>query len=136
MKATRMHTLLGALAVALASLSQPALADINAEDINRFVKMCDNNKDGMISKDEVMKRAEMAFAKMDAGKKGMADDKKTIALLAELSKTDGGSGAMVSRADFMKRVESAWAKADTGKKGMIDAKQAMIFLQALMQAGS
>jgi hypothetical protein len=136
MKAIRMKTLLGAAAMALASLSMPALADINAEDINIFVKMCDTNKDGMISKDEVMKRAAMAFDKMDSGKKGMADDKKTIAFLAELSKSDGSQGTMVSRADFMKRVESAWTKADAGKKGMIDSKQAMIFLQALMQPSS
>lgn len=136
MNATRMKTFLGAAFLALASLSQPALADLNAEDINIFVKMCDTNKDGMISKDEVMKRATMAFDKMDAGKKGMADDKKTIAFLAELSKTDGSNGTMVSRADFMKRIEMAWSKADTAKKGMIDSKQAMIFLQALMQSGS
>ena len=136
MKAIRMKTLLGAAAMALASLSMPAMADINAEDINIFVKMCDTNKDGMISKDEVMKRAAMAFDKMDGGKKGMADDKKTIAFLAELSKSDGSQGTMVSRADFMKRVETAWTKADAGKKGMLDSKQAMIFLQALMQPSS
>ena len=136
MNATRMKTLLGAFAMALAGLSQPALADLNAEDINIFVRMSDTNKDGMISKDEIMKRATMAFDKMDAGKKGMADDKKTIAFLAELSKTDGSNGAMVSRADFMKRVEMAWSKADAAKKGMIDEKQAMIFLKALMQSGS
>ena len=136
MKATRMKTMFGAAVLALASLAQPALADINADEINIFVKMCDTNKDGMISKDEVMKRAEMAFAKADAGKKGMADDKKTIAFLAELAKSDGSNGAMVSRTDFMKRVEMAWSKADTAKKGMIDSKQAMIFLKALMQSGS
>ncbi len=136
MKAIRMKTLLGAAAMALVSLSMPAMADINAEDINIFVKMCDTNKDGMISKDEVMKRAAMAFDKMDGGKKGMADDKKTIAFLAELSKSDGSQGTMVSRADFMKRVETAWTKADSGKKGMLDSKQAMIFLQALMQPSS
>ena len=136
MRAISMKLMLAASVIAVAGLSQPALADLNAEDISRFVKMCDNNKDGMISKDEVMKRATMAFDKMDAGKKGMADDKKTIAFLAELSKTDGSNGTMVSRADFMKRIEAAWAKADTGKKGMIDSKQAMLFLQALMQSGS
>ncbi len=136
MKATRMHAALGAVALALASLSQPALADLNADEINLFVRMSDTNKDGMVSKDEVMKRAEMAFGKMDTAKKGMVDDRKTIALLAELSKSDGNNGTMVSRADFMKRVEAAFAKADSAKKGMIDAKQAMIFLQALMQGGS
>ena len=64
-------------------------------------------RDGMISKDEIMKRATMAFDKMDAGKKGMVDDKKTIAFLAELSKTDGSNGAMVSRADFWRNA-SKW----------------------------
>ena len=136
MKSIQVKALLGAVAIALAGFAQPALADLNAADINIFVKMCDTNKDGMISKDEVIKRATMAFDKMDTGKKGMADDKKTIAFLAELSKTDGGNGTMVSRADFMKRVESAWSKADTAKKGMIDSKQAMIFPKALMQSGS
>jgi hypothetical protein len=136
MKSVSIRHALGAMAIALASLSQPALADLNADDINIFVKVCDTNKDGMISKDEVMKRAAMAFDKMDAGKKGMADDKKTIAFLAELSKTDGSNGTMVSRADFMKRVEAAWMKTDTAKKGMIDSKQAMAFLKALMQPSS
>jgi hypothetical protein len=136
MKSVSIRHAFGAMAIALASLSQPALADLNADDINIFVKVCDTNKDGMISKDEVMKRAAMAFDKMDAGKKGMADDKKTIAFLAELSKTDGSNGTMVSRADFMKRVEAAWMKTDTAKKGMIDSKQAMAFLKALMQPSS
>ncbi|MBL8513644.1 MAG: hypothetical protein JNJ55_06605 [Betaproteobacteria bacterium] len=136
MNTTHMKALLAAAAVACASYALPALADTSPEQANLFVKMCDTNKDGMISKDEVMKRAAMAFDKMDAGKKGMADDKKTIAFLAELSKSDGSNGTMVSRADFMKRVEMAWGKADAAKKGMIDSKQAMIFLKELMQAGS
>jgi hypothetical protein len=135
MNKTALKLALGSLATALIGLSAPAVADILPGDVERFVKVCDSNKDGMISKAEVMKRAADMFDKMDTGKKGMMDDKKAASFLFELQKTDGNQGAMTSRADFLKKVEAAFDKTDAGKKGMIDSKQTMAFIKELMRSG-
>lgn len=124
------------LAAIAMGLSAPAFADLNAEDINRFVRNNDVNKDGMISKTEVMNRAAAMFDKMDAGKKGMLDEKKAMAFLIELQQTDGASGTMISRTDYLKKVETAFNKMDAAKKGMLDMKQAEAFLKELMKGGS
>jgi hypothetical protein len=78
---------------ALASLSlllgaAPVLAD-DAKDYDKFVKMCDTNKDGMVSKDEFMKHADKIWAKMDAKKIGKMDSKQFELFLKELMKSDG-----------------------------------------------
>jgi hypothetical protein len=117
-------------------LSAPAFADLNAEDINRFVRNNDANKDGMVSKVEVMNRAASMFDKMDSGKKGMLDEKKAMAFLLELQNTDGNRNVMITRADYMKKVEAAFDKTDAARKGMLDIKQAEAFLKELMKSGS
>ncbi|MBL8515763.1 MAG: hypothetical protein JNM76_02245 [Betaproteobacteria bacterium] len=78
---------------ALASLSlllgaAPVLAD-DAKDHDKFVKMCDTNKDGMVSKDEFMKHAEKIWEKMDAKKVGKMDSKQFELFLKQLMKSDG-----------------------------------------------
>ena len=91
----------------------------------------------MISRVEVMKRAAEMFDKMDTGKKGMLDDKKAMAFLLELQKTDGGtSGYMMSKADVMKKIETAFDKLDAAKKGMLDKTQAEALLRELMKSGA
>ena len=125
-----------AFAAIAMGLSAPAFADLNAEDINRFVRNNDANKDGMISRTEVMNRAAAMFDKMDSGKKGMLDEKKAMAFLIELQQTDGASGSMISRTDYLKKVETAFNKMDAAKKGMLDMKQAEAFLKELMKGGS
>ena len=126
----------GSVAAIMMSLAAPAYADdATAEDIARFVKVCDTSKDGMLSKAEVMKRAADMFDKMDTGKKGMVDEKKAIAQLLELQKTDGGS-VLISRTDYLKKIDKTFDMADTNKKGMIDSKQAMFFLKELMKSGA
>ena len=137
MKKSALKVAFGALAAAsMFAFSMPSLADASPEDINRFVKMFDTNKDGMVSKAEVMKRAAEMFDKMDTGKKGMLDDKKAMAFLLELQKTDGNVGQMMSKADMMKKIESMFDKIDTSKKGMLDKKQAEAFLNMLMLSGA
>ena len=124
MKKSLMKVALASVAFATISLSIPAFADVTQEDVNRFVTMYDVNKDGMISRVEVMKKAAEMFDKMDTGKKGMLDEKKAMAFLLELQKSDGApSGYMISKADLMKKVEAMFDKMDTGKKGMLDKKQ-------------
>lgn len=129
-------TLFSIFAATAIGVSAPAFADVLPEDINRFVTMCDNNKDGMVSKAELMKRAEAAFTKADTAKKGMVDSKQFMQFLLDLQKSDGGSNAyMASKADMMKKVETAFASADTSKKGMLDRKQLQSFLAELMKSG-
>ncbi len=73
------------IAAAVMVTSLPVFAD-SVEDANRFVKMCDTDKDGMVSKAEVMKRAADMMKKMAADKNGMFDAKKTMALILELQR--------------------------------------------------
>ena len=137
MKKSLMKVALASVAFATISLSIPAFADVTQEDVNRFVTMYDVNKDGMISRVEVMKKAAEMFDKMDTGKKGMLDEKKAMAFLLELQKSDGGSsGYMISKADMMKKIEVMFDKMDTSKKGMLDKKQAEAFLRDLMKSGA
>lgn len=125
------------LAISMFGLSFPAFADISQEDINRFVTMYDINKDGMLSRVEMMKRAAEMLDKMDAGKKGMMDDKKAMAFLLELQKTDSYvAGSMMPKAEIMKRIETAFDKMDAAKKGMLDKKQVEALLKELMKSGA
>ena len=60
--------------------------DINAD---AFVKMCDVDKDGMVSKAEVMKMVEKMYDKQDTKKMGKLDKKQVEAFLKELMKGGG-----------------------------------------------
>lgn len=137
MKKSLLKVLMGSIAVSMMGLSLPSFADVTQEDVERFVTRYDVNKDGMLSRVEVMKRAAEMFDKMDTGKKGMLDDKKAMAFLLELQKSDGGtSNFMISKADMMKKIETAFDKLDAAKKGMINMKQAEALLRELMKSGS
>ena len=136
MKKSMLNVVLGAVAVAMMGLSITVFADATEDDINRFVVSCDTNKDGMLSKAEVMTRATEKFDQMDTGKKGMMDDRQFMAFLLELKKTDGGTGQMMSKADLMKKIGVMFDKHDTSKKGMLDKKQAETFLRELMISGA
>ena len=61
------------------------------EDVNPdgFVKMCDMDKDGMVSKAEVMKAVEKMFDKADTKKMGKLDKKQVEIFLKELMKGGG-----------------------------------------------
>jgi len=77
-------------AMAAAVASAPAVLaagdDMNAD---KFVKMCDADKDGMVSKAEVMKAVEKMFDKHDTKKMGKLDKKQAEQFLAELMKGGG-----------------------------------------------
>jgi hypothetical protein len=79
---------LAALTFAAAGLiaAAPSFAD-ERMDAEKFVKMCDANKDGMVSKEEFMKHAEKVWAKMDAKKAEKMDTKQFEAFLKELMKS-------------------------------------------------
>ena len=137
MKKSLLNVLMGSIAVSMMGMSMPSFADVTQEDVERFVTKYDTNKDGMISRVEVVKRAAEMFDKMDTGKKGMLDDKKAMAFLLELQKSDGGtSGYMISKADMMKKIETAFDKLDAAKKGMLNKTQAEALLRELMKSGA
>ena len=80
--------LLAPAAVAAAMLATPAFAereDLTADPF-MFMKMADADKDGMMSKQEVMKMVEKAFDKADANKRGKLDMKQVEQFLKELMK--------------------------------------------------
>jgi Ca2+-binding EF-hand superfamily protein len=122
---------LASLAALMVTGTAPAFADSSPEDIQRFVQMCDVNKDGMVSKTELMKRAEAMLAKMPASKEGMVDSKKALAFIMELQKSDGGLGYMTSKSDFMKKMDAAFDKYDTTKAGMLNKQQFEAFVKEL-----
>ena len=79
-----------ALAAMATALSAVPLAHAG-DDINpdAFVKMCDTDKDGMVSKAEVMKMVEKMYDKHDSKKMGKLDKKQVEAFLKELMKGGG-----------------------------------------------
>ena len=84
-----------ALAIALVSLSLVAAPAALAQDMSKmmhmdeFMKACDMNKDGMMSKAEMVKHMEKMFDKMDAKKTGKLDKKQTEAFLKQLTAPSG-----------------------------------------------
>ncbi len=77
-------------AMAAALFAAPAVqAAGESMDANQFVKMCDTDKDGMVSKAEVMKMVEKMFDKQDTKKMGKLDKKQVEFFLQELMKGGG-----------------------------------------------
>jgi Ca2+-binding EF-hand superfamily protein len=56
-------------------------------DADKFVKMCDADKDGMVSKAEVMKQVEKMFDKHDKKKSGKLDKTQVEFFLQELMRS-------------------------------------------------
>ena len=80
------------LAVATAlTASAPAFAASEREDLHfdAFVKSCDADGDGMVSKAEMMKVMEKMFDKHDTKKAGKLDKKQVEFFLRELMKQGG-----------------------------------------------
>jgi len=88
-----MRSLSKALALAAfsaAAMIAPAVhAAEETMDAGRFVTMCDTDKDGMVSKAEMMKMVEKMFDKHDTKKQGKLDKKQAEAFLKELMKGGG-----------------------------------------------
>ena len=74
---------------AAAAIAAPAAMAGDDVDVNHFQKMCDTNKDGMVSKAEAMKMVEKMFDKHDTQKKGMLDKAQLERFLKELMKSSG-----------------------------------------------
>jgi hypothetical protein len=59
-------------------------------NMDEFMKACDMDHDGMMSKTEMMKHMETMFDKMDTRKTGKLDKKQTAELLKQLTQESGG----------------------------------------------
>jgi Ca2+-binding EF-hand superfamily protein len=59
-------------------------------DMDAFMKSCDMDHDGMVSKAEMMKHMEKMFDKMDTKKTGKLDKKQTEAFLKEFNRESFG----------------------------------------------
>ena len=59
-------------------------------DMDAFMKSCDMDHDGMMSKAEMMSHMEKMFDKMDTKKTGKLDRKQTEAFLEEFNKQSFG----------------------------------------------
>ncbi len=58
--------------------------------MDEFMKSCDMDKDGMMSKDEMMKHMEKMFDKIDTKKTGKLDKSQTEAFLKQFTAPSGG----------------------------------------------
>lgn len=58
-------------------------------DMDEFMKACDMNHDGMMSKAEMIKHMEKMFDKMDKKKTGKLDKKQTEEFLKQLTLSGG-----------------------------------------------
>ena len=86
--------LLNAFATALVALSlvaAPALAQNTAKmaHMDEFMKSCDMDHDGMMSKAEMVKHMEKMFDQMDTRKTGKLDKKQSEAFLKQFTARSG-----------------------------------------------
>ncbi|MEO7742634.1 MAG: hypothetical protein ABIR98_06845 [Usitatibacter sp.] len=84
-----LKTILVATTMAAALFSAPVAYAAEGINVDGFVKMCDMDKDGMVSKKEAMKMIEKMWDKQDTKKMGKLDKKQVEAFLNELMKSGG-----------------------------------------------
>ena len=79
-----------ALAAIAGAMALPAMAgDVSKADADKFVTMCDKDKDGMMSKQEMLQMFEKMFDKHDTKKMGKLDKKQSEDFLKDLLKGSG-----------------------------------------------
>jgi Ni/Co efflux regulator RcnB len=76
-------------AIAAGAMALPAYAGDNM-DASHFITNCDTDKDGMVSKAEMMKMVEKAFEKADKKKAGKLDKKQAEDFLKILMQNTSG----------------------------------------------
>ncbi|MCE2989684.1 MAG: hypothetical protein ACK5UX_07690 [Burkholderiales bacterium] len=111
-----------------------AHAELLPGDVDRYVTKYDLNKDGKLTRAEIMKMAEEMINKM-ADKNGMIDSKAAMRFLLELQRSDGGAPVMMSKQDVLKKIGAMLDKEDTSKSGVLSRAQFERFLRELMRSG-
>lgn len=76
--------ILAAAALASLAFAIPVSHADDTANASHFVKMCDGDKDGMVTKAEALKMVEKMFDKADTKKKGMLDRKQVETFLRML----------------------------------------------------
>ena len=76
---------------AVSLLAAPAVfaAETTKMNMDEFMKSCDMDHDGMMSKAEMVKHMEKMFDKMDTKKTGKLDKKQTEEFLKQLTAPSG-----------------------------------------------
>lgn len=76
-------------ALAATAFAMPVAHAREDMDADKFVKMCDEDKDGMVSKAEMMKTMEKMFDKQDTRRSGKIDKKQVDLFLKDFMKMSG-----------------------------------------------
>ena len=79
--------------VALSLLAAPVVFGADTSKVinmDEFMKSCDMDHDGMMSKAEMVKHMEKMFDQMDTKKTGKLDKKQTEAFLKQFTMLSGG----------------------------------------------
>ena len=88
--------LLNTIATSMFAVSLLAAPAVLAQDkskmvhMDEFMKSCDMDKDGMMSKAEMLKHMEKMFDKMDTKKTGKLDKNQTAEFLKQFTAPSGG----------------------------------------------
>ena len=82
--------LAGSLVAASLMAAPAAFADDKKVNMDAFMKSCDMDHDGMITKAEMVKHMEAMFDKMDTKKTGKLDRKQTETFLKQFTAPSGG----------------------------------------------
>ncbi len=85
-----LNALASSMVAATLMAAPAALAADKTVNMDEFMKSCDMNGDGMVTKAEMTKHMEMMFDKMDAKKTGKLDKKQTEAFLKAFTAPSGG----------------------------------------------
>lgn len=87
----KMLKLLAGSLVAASLLAAPAaFADDKKVNMDAFMKACDMDHDGMVTKAEMVKHMEAMFDKMDTKKTGKLDKKQAETFLKQFTAPSGG----------------------------------------------
>jgi hypothetical protein len=86
----KLNKMLAAAAFTSLAFAVPAAYADDTSNANNFVKMCDADKDGTVSKAEAMRMVEKMFDKADTKKAGKLDKKQVELFLKSL--VDASSG--------------------------------------------
>ena len=86
----KLNKALAAAALTSLAFAVPTAYADDSKNAANFVKMCDTDKDGMVSKAEAMKMVEKMWDKQDTKKAGKLDKKQVELFLKSLMDSSSG----------------------------------------------
>ena len=85
-----LNALASSMVAATLMAAPAAFAADKTVNMDEFMKSCDTDHDGMMSKAEMLKHMEKMFDKIDTKKTGKLDKKQAEAFLKQLTTPSGG----------------------------------------------